>query len=50
MCRCTAQPNALRPRVEILAEAVVGFALAWLEKKNNNNKKKNKKMNILAFW
>ena len=48
MCRCTAQPNALRPSVEILAEAVVGFALASLEKKNNNNK--NKKMNILAFW
>ena len=37
MSRCTAQPNALRPRVEILAEAVVVFALAWLEKNNNNN-------------
>ena len=37
MCRCTAQPNALRPRVEIFAEAVVVFALAWLEKNNNNN-------------
>ena len=33
--RC-AQPNALRPRVEIFAEAVV-FALAWLENNNNNN-------------
>ena len=39
MCRCTAQPNALRPRVEIFAEAVV-FALAWLEKNNNNNNQK----------
>ena len=48
MCRCTAQPNALRPRVEILAEAVVGFALAWLEKNNNYNnsiKKKEKLSN-----
>ena len=34
MCRCTAQPNALRPRVEIFPEAVVVFALAWLEKNN----------------
>ena len=55
MSRCTTQPNALCPRVEIFPETVVGFALAWLEKnqKNNNNKKKkkkNKKMNILAFW
>ena len=51
MCRCRAQPNALCPRVEISAVAVVVFALAWLEKKknNNNNKKKNKKMNTLAF-
>ena len=40
MCRCTAQPNALRPRVEIFAEAVVVFALAWLEKNNNNNNQK----------
>ena len=36
--RCTAQPNALRPRIEIFAEAVV-FALAWLERNNNNNNK-----------
>ena len=52
MSRCTTQPNALRPRVEIFPEAVVVFALAWLEKnqKNNNKKKKNnKKMNILAY-
>ena len=41
MCRCTAQPNALRPCVEIFAEAVVVFALAWLEKKNNNNSNNN---------
>ena len=48
MCRCTTQPNALHPRVEIFPEAVVVFALAWLEKnqKNNNN---NQKMNILAY-
>ena len=53
MCRCRAQPNALCPRVEISAVAVVVFALAWLKKNNNNNnnnkKKKNKKMNTLAF-
>ena len=36
MCRCRAQPNALCPRVEISAVAVVVFALAWLEKNNNN--------------
>ena len=47
MCRCTAQPNGLRPRIEILAEAVVVFALAWLEKNNYNNsiKKKEKLSN-----
>ena len=41
MCRCTAQTNTLRPRVEILAEPVVVFALAWLEKKKNNNNNNN---------
>ena len=46
MSRCTTQPNALRPSVEIFTEAVVVFALAWLEK---NNKKNNQKMNILAY-
>ena len=45
MCRCSTQPNALRPRVEISAVAVVVLALAWLKKNNNNQK-----MNILAFW
>ena len=35
MCRFTAQPNALRPRVEIFAEVVVVFAIAWLEKNNS---------------
>ena len=40
MCRCTAQPNVLRPPVEIVPEAVVVFALAWLEKNNNNNNQK----------
>ena len=39
MSRCTTQPNALRPRVEIFTEAVVVFALAWLEKNQNNNQK-----------
>ena len=38
MCRCTAQQNALYPRVEISAIAVVMLALAWLKKKNNNQK------------
>ena len=37
MCRCSTQPNALCPRVEISAVAVVVFALAWLKKKKNNN-------------
>ena len=63
MCRCSTQPNAVCPRVEICTEAVVVFALAWLEKKNNNNNflflcyfvvglscNNNKKMNIMAFW
>ena len=48
MCRCRAQPNALCPRVEISAVAVVVFALAWLEKNNNYNnsiKKKEKLSN-----
>ena len=40
MCRCTAQPNALCPRVEIVSAAVVVFVLAWLEKNNNNNNQK----------
>ena len=45
MNRCTTQPNALRPRVEIFPEAIVVFALAWLEKnqKNNNNNNNNQK-------
>ena len=50
MSRCTTQPNALRPRVEIFTEAVVVFALAWLEKNqksnyNNSIKKKEKLSN-----
>ena len=48
MCRCRAQPNALCPRVEISAVAVVVFALAWLKKNNNYNnsiKKKEKLSN-----
>ena len=53
MCRCTAQPNALRPRVEIFAEAVV-FALAWLEKNNNknnnNNQKEDEHSGVLVNW
>ena len=40
MCRCRTQPNALCPRVEISAVAVVVFALAWLKKNNNNNNQK----------
>ena len=47
--RCTAQPNALRPRVEIFAEAVVVFALAWLEKnQNNNNQKEDEHSGVLV--
>ena len=34
MCRCTAQPNALCPHVEIFAVATVVFALARLKKNN----------------
>ena len=50
MCRCTAQPNALCPRVDISGVAVVVLTLAWLKKNNNNNKKKNnQKMNILGY-
>ena len=43
MCRCRTQPNALCPRVEISAVAVVVFALAWLKKNNNNNNNNNQK-------
>ena len=43
MCRCSTQPNALCPRVEISAVAVVVFALAWLKKNNNNNNYNNQK-------
>ena len=48
MCRCSTQPNALRPCFEISAVAVVVFALACLEK-NQKKKKNNQKMNILAY-
>ena len=44
------QPNALRPRAEILAEAVVVFALAWLEKNNNNNQKEDEHSGVLVSW
>ena len=53
MCRCTAQPNAQRPRVEIFVEAVVVFALAWLEKNNNNNnnnQKEDEHSGVLVSW
>ena len=55
MCRCTAQPNAVRSRVEIFAEAVVVFALAWLEKNNinnnnNNNQKEDEHSVVLVSW
>ena len=50
MCRCTAQPNALRPRLDIFAVAVV-FELAWLEKKNNNNNQKDDEHSgVLVSW
>ena len=51
MCRCSTQPSALRPHVEIFTKAVVVFALAWLEKKKKKNNNNNiQKMNILASW
>ena len=57
MSRCTTQPNALRPRVEIFPEAVVVFALAWLEKNqknnnnnNNNNQKEDEHSGVLVSW
>ena len=53
MCRCTAQPNALRPRVEIFAEAVVVFVLAWLKKKknnNDNNQKEDEHSGVYVSW
>ena len=52
MCRCTAQPNALCPRVEIFPEAVVVFALAWLEKNNNNNnnQKEDEHSGVYVSW
>ena len=49
MCDRPAPVSALCPRVEISPVAVVGLALAWLEKNQKNNKKNNKKMNILAY-
>ena len=51
MSRCTAQPNALRPCVEIFAEAVV-FPLAWLEENNNNdnNLKEDEHSGVLVSW
>ena len=58
MCRCRAQPNALCPRVEISAVAVVVFALAWLEKNqknnnnnnNNNNQKEDEHSGVYVSW
>ena len=54
MSRCSTQPNALRPRVEIFPEAVVVFALAWLEKNqkknNNNNQKEDEHSGVLVSW
>ena len=35
MCRCSTQPIALCPHVEISAVAVVVLALAWLSKNKN---------------
>ena len=50
MCRCTAQPNALCPRVEIVPVAVVVFALAWLEKNNNNKQKEDEHSGVVVSW
>ena len=53
MCRCRTQPNALCPRVEISAVAVVVFALAWLKKNNNNNnnnQKEDEHSGVYVSW
>ena len=51
MSRCTTQPNALGPRVEIFTEAVVVFALAWLEKnQKNNNQKEDEHSGVVVSW
>ena len=50
MCRCSTQPNALCPRVEISAVAVVVFALAWLKKNNNNNQKEDEHSGYNVSW
>ena len=50
MCRCRTQPNALCPRVETSAVAVVVFALAWLEKNNNNNQKEDEHSGVYVSW
>ena len=49
MCRCRAQPNAVCPRVEISAVAVVVLALAWL-KKNSNNQKEDEHSGVYVSW
>ena len=49
MCRCTAQPNAVYPRVEISPVALVVLALAWL-KKNNNNQKEDEHSGVYVSW
>ena len=50
MSRCTTQPNAVHPRVEIFTEAVVVFALAWLEKNQKNNQKEDEHSGVLVSW
>ena len=54
MCRCRAQPNALCPRVEMSAVAVVVLALAWLKKNqknnNNNNQKEDEHSGVYVSW
>ena len=51
MSRCTTQPNALRPRIEVFPEAVVVFALAWLEKnQKNNNQKEDEHSGVYVSW
>ena len=49
MSRCRAQPNAVCPRVETSAVAVVVLALAWL-KKNNNNQKEDEHSGVYVSW
>ena len=51
MCDRPAPVSALCPCVEIFTEAVVVFALAWLEKnQKNNNQKEDEHSGVYVSW